>query len=79
MGVSTVKLFYDCSNFICSAVKRMIEHNPENAKISNEYGYNLLHTGALYGRKDIVSLAIEKVRFDIPGMKSNLTLCCILL
>lgn len=40
----------------------MIVHNPENAKIVNEYQYNLLHTGALYGNKDIVALAIEKVR-----------------
>lgn len=41
----------------------MILQNPENAKITNEYLYNLLHTGALYGRKDIVSLAIDKVIF----------------
>ena len=41
----------------------MILHNPENAKIVNEYKYTLLHTGALYGNKDIIALAIEKVRW----------------
>ena len=46
----------------------MIEQNPENAKITNEYGYNILHTGALHGHKDIVSLAIEKVRFSNVGV-----------
>ena len=43
------------------AVEQMILQNPENSKITNEYRYNLLHTGALIGRKDIVSLAIDKV------------------
>ena len=40
----------------------MILHNPENAKIANEYQYNLLHTAALVGRMDIVTLAVEKVK-----------------
>ena len=44
----------------------MIFRNPENAKITNEYLYNLLHTGALYGRKDIISLAIDKVKLIVP-------------
>ena len=51
-------LFCPCT---FSAVEQMILQNPGNAKITNEYLYNLLHTGALYGRKDIVSLAIDKV------------------
>ena len=50
----------------CSAIEQMILRNPENAKITNEYLYNLLHTGALYGRKDIVSIAIDKVMLIVP-------------
>ena len=54
-------LFCPCT---FSAVEQMILQNPGNAKITNEYLYNLLHTGALYGRKDIVSLAINKVNIS---------------
>ena len=44
-----------------SAVMQMILHNPESAKITNDYLYNILHIAALNNHRDIISIAIEKV------------------
>lgn len=39
----------------------MILYNPESAKVTNDYLYNILHFAALYDHRDLVPVAIEKV------------------
>lgn len=39
----------------------MVQHDPESAKVTNDYLYNILHVAAQYGHRDIVSVAVEMV------------------